>query len=100
MKHMTMGKKLMSLVLALTMIASLLTVSASATAGSVEEAKAILADVALTQTYNGTTTADIPNGERGPKGDTGDSYVLTSADKSEIAQLVLAELPTAESEAF
>lgn len=49
---------------------------------------------------NGTTTADIPNGERGPKGDTGDSYVLTSADKSEIAQLVLAELPTAESEAF
>ena len=49
---------------------------------------------------SGTTTADIANGERGPKGDTGDSYVLTSADKSEIAQLVLAEMPTAESEAF
>ena len=49
---------------------------------------------------SGTTTADIANGEQGPKGDTGDSYVLTSADKAEIAQLVLAAMPTAESEAF
>lgn len=39
-------------------------------------------------------------GPQGPKGDTGDSYVLTSADKAEIAQIVLAEIPTAESEAF
>lgn len=39
-------------------------------------------------------------GPQGPKGDTGDSYVLTSADKAEIAQLVLAAMPTAESEAF
>lgn len=57
MKHLTMGKKLMSLVLALTMIASLLTVSASA-ASNVFEAKASLADVAITQTYNGKTTPD------------------------------------------
>ena len=45
-----------------------------------------------------------PQGPQGPKGDTGetgpagpkgDAYVLTSADKSEIAGIVLSELPTA-----
>lgn len=35
-------------------------------------------------------------GEQGPQGEAGADYVLTSADKTEIAQLVLAELPTAE----
>ena len=57
MKHLTMGKKLMSLVLAMVMVASLLSVSASA-ASNVFEAKASLADVAITQTYNGKTTPD------------------------------------------
>lgn len=33
-----------------------------------------------------------------PKGAQGDSYVLTAQDKSDIADLVLAELPVAESE--
>lgn len=35
-------------------------------------------------------------GATGPKGDPGDDYVLTAADKAEIAALVLAELPVAE----
>lgn len=35
-------------------------------------------------------------GEKGDKGDPGDDYVLTAADKAEIAALVLAELPVAE----
>ena len=34
-----------------------------------------------------------PQGERGPKGDPGEDYVLTEADKSEIANLVLASIP-------
>ncbi len=48
-------KKLLSLALAMVMLVSLLCVSASA-ASSVEEAKASLADVKITQTYNGKTT--------------------------------------------
>lgn len=31
---------------------------------------------------------------QGPKGDPGDDYTLTAADKQEIANLVLANLPT------
>lgn len=34
------------------------------------------------------------DGEKGDKGDPGDDYVLTAADKQEIASLVLADLPT------
>lgn len=52
----------------------------------------------------GATGAAGPTGPQGPKGDTGatgpqgpkgDAYVLTSADKAEIANIVLGELPTA-----
>ena len=52
----------------------------------------------------GATGATGPAGPQGPKGDTGatgpqgpkgDAYVLTSADKAEIADIVLGELPTA-----
>lgn len=52
----------------------------------------------------GATGATGPTGPQGPKGETGatgpqgpkgDAYVLTSADKSEIAGIVLGELPTA-----
>lgn len=39
-------------------------------------------------------------GAPGAKGDPGDDYVLTDADKAEIAALVLAELPTAEGVGF
>lgn len=43
-----------------------------------------------------TSTLDVMNGAKGDKGDTGDDYVLTAQDKADIADLVLAELPTAE----
>lgn len=52
----------------------------------------------------GATGPQGPKGDKGSKGDTGDTgpqgpkgdaYVLTSADKSEIAGIVLGELPTA-----
>lgn len=39
-------------------------------------------------------------GDEGDKGDQGDAYVLTQADKVEIADLVLDALPIAESEGF
>lgn len=39
-------------------------------------------------------------GDPGPKGDPGDDYVLTPADKEEIADLVLEELPMANTESF
>lgn len=42
---------------------------------------------------NGTTSANVMNGAQGPKGDAGpkgDSYALTTADKSEIAEAVVA----------
>ena len=44
-----------------------------------------------------TATMDVMNGAKGDKGDTGDDYVLTPQDKADIANLVLAELPSAES---
>ena len=37
---------------------------------------------------------------KGAKGDKGDSYVLTSADKDEIADLVLSQIPYAEGVGF
>lgn len=37
-----------------------------------------------------------PKGDKGDKGDIGDSYTLTSADKTEIANIVLSELPNAD----
>jgi hypothetical protein len=49
---------------------------------------------------NGTTTATVSDGAKGDKGDTGaqgpqgDDYVLTAQDKSDIANIVLSELPT------
>jgi hypothetical protein len=35
---------------------------------------------------NGTTTATVSNGAKGPKGDPGSDYILTEADKTEIAE--------------
>lgn len=52
MKHLTIGKKLLSLVLAMVMVASLLSVSASAST-NVYEAKQNVAKVVITQNYNG-----------------------------------------------
>ena len=56
MKGLKMGKKLISLVLALMLLLSVLSVSAFAT--SIDEAKASLADLEITQTYNGKATND------------------------------------------
>ena len=60
MNHWTNGKRWLSFALAMTMLLSLLCVSASANApsGSLEEAKASLADVTITQTYNTKPTAN------------------------------------------
>lgn len=54
MNHWTNGKRWLSFALAMTMLLSLLCMSASANAssGSLEEAKASLADVTITQAYN------------------------------------------------
>ena len=41
---------------------------------------------------SGTSSADLV-GPKGDKGDKGDNYTLTSNDKTEIANLVLASLP-------
>lgn len=46
---------------------------------------------------NGTKTVDVMDGEKGEKGD---KYVLTEADKSEIAQEVIESLPVAEGVGF
>lgn len=69
-----------------------------------------VATLVVTDT-DGTTQVEIRDGETGPQGPAGQDgqpgapgpagpagqdYVLTSADKAEIAQLVLAELPDAE----
>lgn len=42
----------------------------------------------------GDTGAQGEPGIQGPKGDTGQDYVLTDQDKSDIADIVLGELPT------
>lgn len=42
----------------------------------------------------GPHSFDVMDGAKGDKGDPGDDYVLTAADKAEIADLVLDELPT------
>lgn len=39
----------------------------------------------------GTTTAEIKNGKTGPQGPAGDDYVLTSEDKTQIAEAVIAD---------
>ena len=44
----------------------------------------------------GDTGATGPQGPAGPQGEPGADYVLTDADKEEIAQIVLGELPVAE----
>ena len=51
--------------------------------------------------YLGTTDTGNPSrGATGAKGDPGDDYVLTSADKAEIAALVLAEIPNGDEVAY
>lgn len=44
----------------------------------------------------GNDGAPGKDGEPGPKGEPGNDYVLTNADKNEIAALALALLPTSE----
>ena len=51
--------------------------------------------------YLGATDTGKPSrGAMGAKGDPGDDYVLTSADKAEIAGLVLAEIPNGDEVAY
>ena len=55
---------------------------------------------------SGTQTFDILDGQQGiqgpagPQGPKGETYTLTAADKADIAQLVLDELPVAEGVGF
>ena len=81
MIHWTNGKRWLSFALAMTMLLSLLCMSASAielpASGSLEEAKAALADVKITQTYNNKTTDDATHDYRT---DGNDVYVTYGAE--------------------
>ena len=77
MNHWTNGKRWLSFALAMTMLLSLLCVSASANApsGSLEEAKASLADVTITQTYNTKPAANAVHDYRTDGSDVFVTYV-------------------------
>ena len=79
MNHWTNGKRWLSFALAMTMLLSLLCVSASANApsGSLEEAKASLADVTITQTYN---TKPAANAVHDYRMDGSDVFVTYAAE--------------------
>ena len=79
MNHWTNGKRWLSFALAMTMLLSLLCVSASADApsGSLEEAKASLADVTITQTYN---TKPAANAVHDYRTDGSDVFVTYAAE--------------------
>lgn len=47
-----------------------------------------LASLVGPQGPRGYTGATGPRGDQGPKGDRGDDYILTAADKSEIADMI------------
>lgn len=75
MKGLKRGKKLISLVLAMILLLSVLSVSAFAT--SIDEAKASLADLEITQTYNGKATNDAVHDYRTDGNSVGVTYVVT-----------------------
>lgn len=79
MNHWTNGKRWLSFALAMTMLLSLLCMSASANApsGSLEEAKASLADVTITQTYN---TKPAANAVHDYRTDGSDVFVTYAAE--------------------
>lgn len=79
MNHWTNGKRWLSFALAMTMLLSLLCVSATANApsGSLEEAKASLADVTITQTYN---TKPAANAVHDYRTDGSDVFVTYAAE--------------------
>lgn len=79
MNHWTNGKRWLSFALAMTMLLSLLCMSASANApsGSLEEAKASLADVTITQTYN---TKPVANAVHDYRTDGSDVFVTYAAE--------------------
>lgn len=79
MNHWTNGKRWLSFALAMTMLLSLLCVFASANApsGSLEEAKASLADVTITQTYN---TKPAANAVHDYRTDGSDVFVTYAAE--------------------
>lgn len=80
--------------------------SGSATIGNVT-ATATSIDSSSPATATATTSGNdisfafgIPKGTTGEKGDPGSDYVLTDADKSEIAALVLAQIPDGDEVAY
>ena len=79
MNHWTNGKRWLSFALAMTMLLSLLCMSATANApsGSLEEAKASLADVTITQTYN---TKPAANAVHDYRMDGSDVFVTYAAE--------------------
>ena len=79
MNHWTNGKRWLSFALAMTMLLSLLCMSASANApsGNLEEAKASLADVTITQTYN---TKSAANAVHDYRTDGSDVFVTYAAE--------------------
>ena len=79
MNHWTNGKRWLSFALAMTMLLSLLCVSATANApsSSLEEAKASLADVTITQTYN---TKPAANAVHDYRTDGSDVFVTYAAE--------------------
>lgn len=54
----------------------------------------------ITYTNNNTTTYNVINGKDGIDGTDGNDYVLTNADKNEIANIVLSELQTVDEVGF
>ena len=75
MKGLKMGKKLISLVLAMILLLSVLSVSAFAI--SIDEAKASLADLEITQTYNGKATNDAVHDYRTDGNSVAVTYLAT-----------------------
>lgn len=54
----------------------------------------------VTLTDGNTAKFTVRNGSKGSKGDPGDDYVLTEADKTEIANIVIATIPNANGVSF
>ena len=68
--------------------------------GYVKNITASKSDNVTTIYLDGTAIATINDGAKGDKGDKGDDYTLTTQDKEDIAQRVIAILPSAQGVSF